>query len=230
MRFFYLLLLFYSFPIITYSQLHHTTSIPDQSVTGYLADAGEHALIFMGREHEKYPIHYANHPWLNSPEFVKGKLYYNGLKYTNIEMKLDLYRNELVVTPPHAPFSIVLEPALVDSALLKDTPIRYFETPQGGMPAGYAVMLHNGNNQLFQKHRLILRDVVESGKLITRFEILKSFWLVNESGVSRISSVSDLNRHFPDQRREIRTFLKTNQLNFRRNPEQTLAQLLDYLD
>jgi hypothetical protein len=230
MRFFYLLLFFYSFSIVTYGQLHYTTTPPDKPVTGYLTDAGEHALVFMGREHEKYPIHYANHPWLHSPEFVKGTLYYNGVKYTGIEMKLDLYRNELVISPSNAPFSIVPEPGLVDSALLNETQIRYFAIPMGGMPAGYAVMLHNGNNRLYQKHRLILRDVVESGKLITRFEILKSYWLVNESGVSRISRVSDLNRHFPDQRRLIRTFLKSNQLNFRRNPEQTLAQLLDYLD
>lgn len=227
MRFIYLLS-FFILPISISGQLPLLP--PSQPVITYLDNAGEQAVVFMGREHVKYPIHYANHPWLNSPDFVKGKLYYNGVMYAAIDMKLDLYRDELVITPPDAPFSIVVESTLVDSAILNDTQIRFFETPVGDMPAGYAIMLHNGNTQLFQKYKLILRNMVESGKLITRFDILKSYWLVNTSGVSRITRVSDLNRHFPDQRRSIRSFLNTNQLNFRKNPEHTLVLLLNYLD
>lgn len=230
MRFFYLIVLFLLLPLASQSQQLISVSPPDLLATRYLQQAQQYALVFNGREHEKYPIHIENHPWLVNPEFTRGTLVYRGIVYPNLAMKVDLYRNELVISSDDAPFSIVADPALVDSVHLHNLQLVYRQPIEGELPGGYYVLIHQGKTRLLMNYELSLRDLVEAGRLVTRFEIRKHFWLISDSETIKIKKTNDLTNHFDTSRNQIRAFINSNQLNFRRNPEQTLTLLLKHLD
>lgn len=230
MRFFYLIVLFSLLPFALQSQQLIPAASSDEPGSRYLQQARQYALVFNGREHEKYPIHFENHPWLVNPEFTRGTLVYRGIVYPNLAMKVDLYRNELVISSDDAPFSIVADPALVDSVRLHNLQLVYRQPIEGELPGGYYVLIHQGKTRLLMNYELSLRDLVEDGRLVTRFETQKNFWLLSGSETFRIKKYYDLTNHFDTSRNQLRAFINSNQLNFRRNPEQTLTLLLQHLD
>jgi len=200
---------------------------PQKAAAGYIQSADSYAALFSGKEHEKYPLHYVNHPWFTSPEFTPGVLYIHKMTYPGVMMKLDLFRDQLVITPQNSPFSIV---SAADSAKLHGTTIQLLLPANGQGPTGYAVVLHNGTHQLYRKYQLIQRQLVESGRVVYRFETLSAYWLQKDDQYFKITKLSDLYPHFQVERKNIRHFLNEHQLNFRKNPETTLSRLMKYLD
>ena len=200
------------------------------AVENYLTVTDAHALLFSGKEHDKYPLHYTNHPWLNSSDFIPGTLYINALVYPNLNMKLDQFKDELVISPPNSPFSIVVPPASVDSAFLHGLQLRHFSSPNGSFPGGYALLLVDGNYQLYQKNQLLIRDVINSGILTTRFETLAQFWILQNNTFYNITTIRDVYRLFPEQRSTIRTYARQHRLNLRNDRSIALSQLVIFLN
>ncbi len=233
MRFFYLLtyaLVFFatasaSIPVAPARSVD--SSSPQQAAAAYIHSADSYAALFSGKEHEKYPLHYVNHPWFTSSEFTQGVLYINKMTYPGVLMKLDLFRDQLVITPQNSPFSIIVA---ADSAKLHGTTIHLLPPSIGVGPTGYGVVLHNRTHQLYRNYQLIQRQLVESGRVVYRFETLSAYWLRKDDKYHKITKLSDLYPHFQVERKNIRHFLNEHQLNFRKNPETTLSQLMKYLD
>jgi hypothetical protein len=230
MRFFYLLVTVCSVSLTSFAGNNKALFTPDtplSAAAAYLRSADEQAVVFTGKEHEKYPIHYANSPWLKSTEYTRGILYANKKVYPDVQMKLDLYRNELVISPDNSPYNIV---TTADSAFLHTTNVYFIPPMPNQNLSGYVVVLHRGKHKLYLKYHLQLRQQVESGRVVYRFETSTSHWLHTSDGLFKLARISDLYPFFPEERRNIRAFLHNNHLNFRKNPDLTLTRLMDYLD
>lgn len=212
-------------PVTLYS--NNNTGSSHKAAADYILSADTYAALFSGKEHEKYPLHYSNLPWFNSSEYTPGVLYVGGRAYPKVLMKLDLFRDELVISPHNSPFNIVTK---ADSAQLHGTTIHFLPPANTQGPSGYVVVLHNGTHQLYRKYQLLQRQVVESGRVVHRFETLSSFWLLKGDQFHKITRISDLYPHFQVDRKNIRHFLNEHQLNYRKNPEITLSRLMKHLD
>ncbi len=203
------------------------TDSPRTAAAGYILSADTYAPLFSGKEHEKYPLHYSNLPWFKSSEYTPGVLYVGGSMYPRVLMKLDLYRDELVISPHTSPFNIITK---ADSASLHGITIHFLHARNAQEPSGYVEVLHNGNRKLYRKYQLLQRQVVESGRVVYRFETLSAYWLLSGNQFYKITRIADLYPHFQVERRAIRHFVTEQQLNFRKNPETTLSRLMNYLD
>jgi hypothetical protein len=233
MRFFFLLCFIHVFLVIAAASnpvpFTSTDNIDSsrKAAAGYILSADTYATLFSGREHEKYPLHYSNLPWFKNSEYTSGMLYSGGRIYPNVLMKLDLFRDELVISPHNSPFNIVTK---ADSAQLHGTTIHFVPASNVQAPSGYVEVLHNGNRKLYRKYQLLQRQVVESGRVVYRFETLSAYWLLSDNQFYKITRIADLYPHFQVERRTIRHFVTEQQLNFRKNPETTLSRLMNYLD
>lgn len=233
MRFFFLLV-YALILLLTASASKNTPSgtpvagsTPLKAIADYVHSADVYAALFSGKEHEKYPLHFSNQPWLQNSEYTPGILYVGGRMYPDVLMKLDLFRDELVISPGKSPFNIV---AKADSAQLHGTTIHFLPSSNVQAPSGYVEVLHNGNRKLYRKYQLLQRQVVESGRVVYRFETLSAYWLLSGNQFYKITRIADLYPHFQVERRAIRHFVTEQQLNFRKNPETTLSRLMNYLD
>lgn len=230
MNFLYLMI----FTFVLTSSIDASPTLPQHAATShhnasqYLRSAGQYALIFTGREHEKYPLYYINHPWYISAEYHRGTVFANKISFPDVQMRLDLYRNELVISPDNSPFNIVAD---ADSAIVHGKKIIRISPQINPSVWGYVVVVHEGkNNRVYLKNNLMLRQKVVSGVLTQQFETTRVFWLHYRDDLHRLSKISDLYPFYPDQRPAIRSFINDNNLNFRKNPEQTLVLLMDYLE
>lgn len=198
-----------------------------EAIAHYLQSADMHSTVFTGREHEKYPLHYKNHPWFQSDNYSKATIYINGMIYPDIQLKWDLYKDQLVISPENSPYNIVTN---ADSAFLFNQKVCKLPFQNNQLPFGYVIVLHEGHNTLYLKHLVHFRERVESGQLVSSFAIRKTFWLAQAEGMTKITRLRDVTRLYPQHRREIRSFLKNNSLNYRKNPELALTSLMEYLE
>ena len=73
------------------------TARAQDAVDDYVSSAAGQSVIYHGKEQLKYPTSIRNHPYLKSEKYVSGDLSFEGILYKGVKMRLDLYKNELLL-------------------------------------------------------------------------------------------------------------------------------------
>lgn len=123
------------------------TTNGQEVVRDYTAAAAGQSVIYHGKEQVKYANSIKNHPYLKGEEYVTGDLSFEGIRYRGVKMRLDLYRNELLLLSPDNRFHIVLPSDRVDYAEFHGYHI-FYRYPDGrldNLPEGYYLRLHEGS-------------------------------------------------------------------------------------
>ena len=84
------------------------TARAQDAVDDYVSSAAGQSVIYHGKEQLKYPTSIRNHPYLKSEKYVPGDLSFEGILYKDVKMRLDLYKNELLLFSPDNRYNIVL--------------------------------------------------------------------------------------------------------------------------
>ena len=92
------------------------TARAQDAVDDYVSSAAGQSVIYHGKEQLKYPTSIRNHPYLKSEKYVSGDLSFEGILYKGVKMRLDLYKNELLLLSPDNRYNIVLPSDRVDYA------------------------------------------------------------------------------------------------------------------
>ena len=92
------------------------TARAQDAVDDYVSSAAGQSVIYHGKEQLKYPTSIRNHPYLKSEKYVPGDLSFEGILYKDVKMRLDLYKNELLLLSPDNRYNIVLPSDRVDYA------------------------------------------------------------------------------------------------------------------
>ena len=146
----------------------------------YVRQAGDHAAIFRGRLQNRLPgnvesvylrergrIERDNRGKELAPQPVPpfasygvGDLLYDGVLYTGVKMRLDLYRDELVVAPPDDSVpGVVLDPSRFGWADLRGyRVIRIPADSHSGLAEGYYQQLHEGGHDVLKKEIFQFRE------------------------------------------------------------------------
>ena len=94
------------------------TARAQDAVDDYVSSAAGQSVIYHGKEQLKYPTSIRNHPYLKSEKYVPGDLSFEGILYKDVKMRLDLYKNELLLFSPDNRYNIVLPSDRVDYAFM----------------------------------------------------------------------------------------------------------------
>lgn len=95
-----ILLLYLSIGILHGQQTDADKGLPGKLMQDYFSAAQEYALIYNGKEYSRYEKQTTNHPYLVNAEFEEGTISSGKTLYPRLLMKLDLFRDELVLQSP----------------------------------------------------------------------------------------------------------------------------------
>lgn len=210
---------------------HKSNEAFNNAVRSYSSDAGIHSLLFKGNEQMKYPLHYQNDPYYITAEYSPGNIWFNKTYYTDVQMRLDIYRNELIVSAAESPFNIIIEPQKFDSAQLHGHNWRYLSqlrNPDNSNGA-YCIILHNGPIKLYQRPKAALRERKQEGKIIYRFEGSSNFFIEKQGALYPVDRVGQFYKLFPEQKKQIRAFIRDRHYKFKKNPSETMVEILKNL-
>ena len=108
-----ILLLYLSIGILHGQQTDADKGLPGKLMQDYFSAAQEYALIYNGKEYSRYEKQTTNHPYLVNAEFEEGTISSGKTLYPRLLMKLDLFRDELVLQSPKKLYPVVAEKYIV---------------------------------------------------------------------------------------------------------------------
>jgi hypothetical protein len=188
----------------------------------YLRLAGSQSPIYYGRKQELLSPA-INHPYLKDWLFVNARLSYSGIIYPDALLRMDLSRDELIVISP-AFHEIVLFPEKVDFAELQGYTIIYFrrDSLPGSPSTGYYFLLHSRECKVLKKQSSVLMFNTSTGERY--YQESTNYYLYKDGVYYTIRNKRGLLNVLQPYKRELKRFISTNNLRFRRDAEELITR------
>lgn len=193
--------------------------------TRYLSDTlATGANLYNGIEHPGYLRSIKGSAYLDSEEFVEGRVKYDGVWYT-IPMLYDLHAEKLVITHfyRHNRMSLIdekIEQFVLHGHRYKNFPV--IESHQVA-PKGLCEVLYQGDSiSLYAKKRRLLNETPTMHGLERKFTNSAQYYLFLNGAYYLVKSKNDMFALMGSKRREVATELRKNKLKFKRNRERAL--------
>lgn len=185
---------------------------------------GKATNILNGKSHISYPASIEGYAYIFA-DWKEGSVVYEGIQYSSVQLKYDLYRDELVLLHPNG-LPLVLFTPRVSSFVIQDR--EYVSLNPGSVTAieaGYFEVLQKGNIELFAKRIKTLDEKVHTSGVDKSF-VFKTEYFARKNGVlHRIKKESHLLDLVPDKKQAAKNMLRESGLSFNTDPEAALLMI-----
>lgn len=176
-------------------------------------------------------------PYFNSDSYLKGSVVFKGQNFGNLDLKYDIYSDELVYRPESHPV-IFLNKEMVDSFEVSAYDIntgfrdyRFFNAgtaPRSG-PAGYINLLYSGPTSLLVKYAKKIQPLADQGIYDLFHQELKIF-LRKDTTIIPVASRKQFMSLMGDKKEEIREYRKRHRWRIRLKEPDSLVPVLEFYD
>ncbi len=204
-----------------------------QPAANYLQQTGIYAEIYNGKREVGYNASkYENLPYYGSPEFTDALIIYRNIYYPNLKARLDLFEEQLIVLSPENQFKIILNPEHVKKIQLHGkTFVRLNPPKKSGLKSGYYMQLQAGRKmELLSKEEYIPGKTAQQTAVTNYFAHKIRYYLFHNNQYYAVKDEGSFSKVFPQYKKQINAFVRDNQLNFKRNKEEGLISLTDYIE
>lgn len=165
-----------------------------------------------------------------SGDWIEGTVYVQGKTFKDASLKYDLAQDVLALKQTlksGAPVQVVLNPNMVDSFQLADHLFLSSNTTE----VGYGELIYQGRYQYLQKHRKRFVTDVSIGSPYGKY-IAEStrFYIFTETGYQEIARKRDLLSFFENHKKEIKKYLRQENIKLQKASGEQLYQLFKYVD
>jgi hypothetical protein len=197
--------------------------------TAYMGEVKEYATLYSGREQIPYPAHFLNHPYLHTSDFVPGTLCYNGVLYKDIPMRLDMFREELIVRSTDKPFNIVLEYEKLDYAQIGESLLlsSYDKTWQNRPAGKYFVLLYENRHTVLKQYVVSYVERIDRIRVEASFKILERYYICKDGTMYPVKNKKTALSVFADRKEELARYIREHKLKFGKQPGQAIIALVE---
>lgn len=201
-----------------------TSSGQDAAPGYYMQKTADYAALYSGQMEAPYsaPL-YQSLPYFVSDEFSTGSVNYNRIEYRNVRLRLDLYREQLIILTPEAQYGVILDPSRIERAYLHNhTAIWHTKEGNKDPEEGYYLLPYESPSiQLLKKEKY----QIDRTKMPMRFYLKTKYYLKYNGEFYPLKNKNSFHRIFPEYKKEIDRFTKEQRLNFNAQREESLILL-----
>ena len=198
----------------------------------FIPSASDYARLYVGvveAQYQKWLWHDCPY-YKDNTDTYTGRVSYYGVVYDNVELRYDQFNKRLVVLTPGGKFFCVPEQEHVDWFEMDGH--RYVHDPEDSLR--YAYMLCDGASNGIRLYRSEWK-IYDGERVFGRNNYQKilstkhHFALVTPDGaIHHVKRASDVIKIFPEQKKQIKQFVRRNHLSFgKRERERSLARLVE---
>jgi len=175
----------------------------------------------------------SGHPFLGNGQWDPGRVKYRGETYENISMIYDLINGVLVLRNANFPFADEREFLQVNPQHVSFFQIEgfTFESYYGSNPPptgeGFYQILHRGKALDLIAHRSKISRV---GIEDIEFRLTVSYFIEHGQGYEKINGKRDLLKRYPEHKKAIKRFVRTNRLRLKNGDDLNFARVISYCD
>jgi len=210
----------------------------ENPVENYLQQVGNYADIYNGKIETYYNILlYENLPYYRSPDFTEATVIYRKNYYPNQKVRLDLFREQLLLLAPEKQIGIILNSSNVEKVIMYGKTFLWLNpAKESGLKQGYYIHLLEGKKmQLFCKESYILQQnpLVYGDRNIKfyRFDHNARYYLLYDGLYYMVKNDGSFSKLFPQYKKQIKQFTKERKLNFKKeNRDTSFVSLTGYCE
>jgi hypothetical protein len=205
-------------------------SDPKQTA-GYLQDTvKENQILYNGRIWRNLYIRVQEDQFLFSRDYISGSLTIGGQTFTGIQLKYDIFKDELLT--PVEDGIIQLNKEMIDSFSLSynDRVYKFIKLREDSLSASrsFFEILYGGKSALYVKHIKKIEKMAVEGKYDKFYQINK-IYLVKENKFFPVTRKSDFLKVLDDRKIQVKEFIKKNKLRITEKvPETFIPVLMNY--
>ncbi len=169
-------------------------------------------------------------PFFISDSYLKGTVTFNGQSFGNLDLKYDIYSDELVYMPESHPV-ILLNKEMVDSFKItsgfRDYIFFNAGTTPGSGPAGYLNLLYDGPTSILVKYAKKIQPLADQGIFDLFHQELKIF-LRKDTTIIPVTSRKSLLSLLGDKKKEVREYRKKHRHRISMKEPDSLVPVLEF--
>jgi hypothetical protein len=192
----------------------------------------ENQILYNGRIWRNFDYGAEGDQFIFSRVFMPGSLTIRGRTFKDVTILYDIYKDE-ILTPVLPEGILQLNKEMVDSfsILFKNKTYRFTRMPEDSLKVlqGYVNVIYKGKTSLYVKYnKKIERSAVE-GKT-DKFYQISRIYFVKDNIAHLITTTGDLFRVLNEYKRQIKDFIKKNQLEVSKKEPESYVPVISYYD
>ncbi|MGB0177118.1 MAG: hypothetical protein ACPF9D_08125, partial [Owenweeksia sp.] len=199
----------------------------------YLDISGSDALLFKGKAYDNYTYYIAGTAFFERDEWQEGSLYYDGVLYTGLSLKMELVQGKPVIFYKDLVFPIMPSPERISWFTLGNSRFERLvrANDESAVPeTGFYQLAYAGSTSLWIKHEKEIKSEIRERQLRYWFEAKSTYYIEKDNEFHRIRGRGSLLRALAEHRNEIKAHLKDMDLSVRKNPELAIREAMRYYD
>ena len=192
----------------------------------------ENQILYNGRIWRSFNYGAEGNQFLFSGMFLPGSLTMRGKTFTDVGIKYDIYKDELL-TPVNTGGILQLNKEMVDSfsILFKNKTYRFTRMPEDSSKVlqGYVNVVYKGKTSLFVKYNKKIERTAVEGKT-DKFYQISRIYFVKDNIIHLITNTGDLFRVLNEYKTQIKDFIKKDQLEISKKEPESYIPVIRYYD
>jgi hypothetical protein len=175
---------------------------------------------------------FENLPYYLSDNYTDATITWRNNVYPNQKARLDMYKEQLILLLPEKRYAIIVDPQNVDEVMLYGKTFIWLTPPkESKLKTGYYIRIMEGEQiKLLSKEIISTHTKNESLTAVTSFTHKTRFYLVCQNQYYQVKNAGSFSKIFPEHKKQIHTFIRSNGLNFKQNIEYSLAIIAGFCD
>jgi hypothetical protein len=190
---------------------------------------GDQSDLYNGIQFIGYPKIVNGFPFFNSDNWETGTVLYDSILYSNINLKYELVKDQVVVRHPGDMNMILLFSPRIKSFTLGDKYFVYINQDDRNMlHTGFYQLLYKGPISVFAKRVKIISETITDMHLDQRFTETDRYYIEKEGVYYNVHNAKTILSLVKDHKKEIQQFLRRNKLKYKKDPELTLVKAAEF--
>lgn len=179
----------------------------------------------------EYKIIDKNHKFYKSPNYVKGDLVYENQLYFDVEMKYDLYDDQLIIKLKKDNNFISLKLIAEKTQSFEVYGRKFTNLTNEGISYGFVEVLYrNSDITIFKKYKKNRKEYSDKKILYSKFHIANEYFILSKDKGLQVVSKNSLKELFPEKVKNINLFYKKRKSLRKTNFDSFLTQLIKHLN
>jgi hypothetical protein len=196
---------------------------------------GAQSRLYNGMQYDAYDPHIKGNACYNDVDSLHaGSVFYDGYQYNNVKMLYDIYKDELVILIYNQFMRIsLISDKVRDFDLLNQHFIYVKNDPanSNSLKTGFYGDLYDGKIQVLSKKTKSIQNSTDyTGNIIPYFSPAKDYYLFRNGKYYTVNSQGAFLDVLNDHKKEVKQFIKSNNIRFKKAPEQAMAAIAAYYD
>ena len=231
------------FALLLFISSHSKAQTADDTGMAQLQKANAIGLYYQSLQHQsglyngsEY-VPYINllkegHPYFDTSALTTGRVYYDGMVYSDVPMLYDIITDELIIQHYNKVFLVRLIRAGIDSFSMQEHHFSHLgrDSIVEGIQEGFYDRIYNGNIKLYVKRKKVIQESIPDMQVERRVYQNDKYFLYTDSVYHDIHSESSILKLMKDKRSELKQTLRKHKVKFRKNREYAMKLMAEQYD